>query len=44
VISQWLNTPGIPEDARNGLLEILSSVKREMGNLPDSLRQGDSKT
>jgi len=44
VISQWLNTPGIPDDARDGLLEILSNVKKEMGNLPDSLRQTDSKS
>jgi len=44
LISQWLNTPGIPDDARDGLLEILSNVKKEMGDLPDSLRQADSKS
>ena len=44
MISRWLNTPGIPDDARNGLLEILNNVKKEMGILPDSLRQSDSKS
>ena len=33
IIELWLNTPGIPEDARIGLNEMLSGVKQEKENL-----------
>lgn len=33
IIELWLNTPGIPDDARIGLNEMLSSVKQEKENL-----------
>lgn len=29
-IQQWLNTPGIPVDAREGLLLMLTRVKEEL--------------
>jgi len=29
-IQQWLNTAGIPADAREGLLEMLSRVREEL--------------
>ena len=34
MIDRWLNTPGVPDDARSGLLEMLSNVQKEMDNLP----------
>lgn len=33
IIELWLNTPGIPDDARIGLSEMLSSVKQEKEDL-----------
>jgi hypothetical protein len=30
VIERWLNTPGIPSDAREGLLVMQREVKEEM--------------
>jgi hypothetical protein len=33
VIEKWLNTPGIPLDARTGLVEMLRGVKEEMERL-----------
>jgi hypothetical protein len=33
VIEKWLNTPGIPPDARAKLLEMLRVVKEEMERL-----------
>ena len=33
VLEKWLNTPGIPPDARAGLVEMLRGVKEEMGRL-----------
>jgi hypothetical protein len=33
IIELWLSTPGIPDDARIGLNEMLSSVKQEKENL-----------
>jgi hypothetical protein len=33
IIELWLNTPGIPDDARIGLIEMLRSVKKEKENL-----------
>lgn len=37
VIERWLNTPGIPSDAHEGLLEMLRVVKGET-------ETGDSET
>ena len=34
MIDRWLNTPGVPDDARSGLLEMLRNVQKEMDNLP----------
>ncbi len=31
VIELWLNTPGISDDSRKGLLEMLSVVKEDNG-------------
>lgn len=33
VIERWLNTPGIPIDAREGLLAMQKEVKEEMETL-----------
>ncbi len=33
IIELWLNTPSIPDDSRSGLLEMLSVVNEEVGNL-----------
>jgi hypothetical protein len=33
IIELLLNTPGISDDSRIGLLEMLSAVKKEMENL-----------
>jgi hypothetical protein len=33
VIERWLNTPGIPSDAREGLLVMQREVKEEMETL-----------
>jgi hypothetical protein len=33
VIEKWLNAPGIPRDARAGLLEMLRVVKEETEKL-----------
>jgi hypothetical protein len=33
IIELWLNTPGIPDDARIGLIDMLTSVKKEKENL-----------
>jgi hypothetical protein len=33
IIELWLNTPGIPADARTGLIEMLRTVKEEKENL-----------
>ena len=33
IIEVWLDTPGIPVDARIQLLEMLSEVNKEMHNL-----------
>ena len=33
VLEKWLNTPGIPPDARAGLVEMLRGVNEEMGRL-----------
>ena len=33
IIEKWLNTPGIPRDARVGLLEMLRVVKEEREKL-----------
>jgi hypothetical protein len=37
VIERWLNTPGIPSDAREGLLVMQREVKEEMETLEQSL-------
>jgi hypothetical protein len=37
VINRWLNTPGIPSDAREGLLAMQSEVEEEMERLEQSL-------
>jgi hypothetical protein len=37
VIQRWLNTPGIPPDARDGLLAMQREVKEEMETLEQSL-------
>jgi hypothetical protein len=36
VIERWLNTPGIPSDAREGLLDMQREVKEEMKTLEQS--------
>jgi len=33
IIELWLNTAGIPEDARTGLIEMLRAVQEEKENL-----------
>jgi hypothetical protein len=33
VIEKWLETPGIPLDARSGFLEMLQDVNEEMAKL-----------
>jgi hypothetical protein len=33
IIELWLSTSSIPDDSRPGLLEMLSVVKEEVGNL-----------
>jgi hypothetical protein len=33
IIELWLNTSSIPDDSRPGLLEMLSVVNEEVGNL-----------
>ena len=33
IINLWLNTAGIPSDARTELIEMLSAVKRELEDL-----------
>jgi len=33
VIEKWLNTPGVPPDARAGLVEMLRGVREEMERL-----------
>jgi hypothetical protein len=37
VIERWLNTPGIPSEAREGLLDMQREVKEEMNTLEQSL-------
>jgi hypothetical protein len=37
VIERWLNTPGIPSDAREGLLAMQSEVKEEIERLEQSV-------
>ena len=37
VIERWLNTPGIPSEAREGLLAMQQEVKEEMETLEQSL-------
>jgi len=44
VIEKWLNTPGVPFDAREGLIEMLRGVKEEMGRLEASRSQCDEDT
>jgi hypothetical protein len=39
IIELWLNTPGIPADARTGLLEMLRDVKEEKENLHVLIQQ-----
>ena len=44
IIELWLNTTGLPADARTGLLEMLRTVKEEKENLcveihPDGLNK-----
>jgi hypothetical protein len=36
VIERWLNTPGIPSEAREGLLAMQREVKEEMETLERS--------
>ena len=33
IIELWLNTPGIPDDARTGLLEMLKTLEEERESL-----------
>lgn len=37
VIERWLDTPGIPSEAREGLLAMQREVKEEMETLEQSL-------
>ena len=37
VIERWLDTPGIPSEAREGLLAMHREVKEEMETLEQSL-------
>jgi hypothetical protein len=36
VIERWLNTPGIPSEAREGLLDMQRQVNEEMKTLEQS--------
>jgi hypothetical protein len=37
IIERWLNTPGIPSEAREGLLAMQTEVKEKMEALEQSL-------
>jgi hypothetical protein len=37
VIERWLNTPGVPAEAREGLLDMQREVNEEMKTLEQSL-------
>ncbi len=44
VIERWLDTPGIPVDARTGLLEMLKGVNEEMARLEAASHNFDELT